>query len=187
MFGILTEPDGVQMALGKIDFAYRRVMNEVYDIVRDNNEGGCSVDWLSTWAPGFHAQMQCDMSVMISNPMFKEFIMPELEGQCKFLDYPLYHFDGIEQIRHLDDMLSIPNLKAIQWTQVSGQPPATDYIPQLQKIQKAGKNVIIHVDPNQIEPLMENLSSKGLYLITATDTKEEADAIVDKVARLTHE
>ena len=187
MMAMLEEPDGVQMALGKIDFAYRRVMNEVYDIVRDNNEGGCSVDWLSTWAPGFHAQMQCDMSVMISNPMFKEFIMPELEGQCKFLDYPLYHFDGIEQIRHLDDMLSIPNLKAIQWTQVSGQPPATDYIPQLQKIQKAGKNVIIHVDPNQIEPLMENLSSKGLYLITATDTKEEADAIVDKVARLTHE
>ena len=83
--------------------------------------------------------MQCDLSVMLSNPMFKEFIMPELQAQCELLEYPLYHFDGIEQLRHLDDLLSIPNLKTIQRTQVAGQGPVTDYIPALQKIQAAEK------------------------------------------------
>lgn len=187
MPAMLEDPDAVQAALGKIQVAYERIMREVYGIVRDVNEGGCCVNWLSTWAPGFHAQMQCDMSVMISNSMFKEFIMPELQAQCSLLEYPLYHFDGIEQIRHLDDLLSISNLRAIQWTQVAGQPPCTEFFPELKKIQAAGKNLVILVSPDQIEPIMENLSSRGLYLVTEVPTQDEADAIIKQVSRLTHE
>ena len=184
---MLEEPEAVKGALAKLQTAYARIMREVYGIVREVNEGGSVVDWLSTWAPGFHAQMQCDMSVMISNPMFKEFILPELQAQCRLLEYPIYHFDGVEQIRHLDDLLSIPELRAIQWTQVTGQPPATDYIPELRRIQAAGKNVLIIVSPDQIRPLMENLSSKRLYLVTSVGTREEADAVIREVSRLTHD
>lgn len=184
---MLEDPEAVQRALSKIELAYERIMCEVYATVRGVNEGGSCVDWLSTWAPGFHAQMQCDMSVMISNPMFKEFIMPELTTQCRFLEYPLYHFDGVEQVRHLDDLLSIPELRAIQWTQVAGQPPCTDYLPELQKIQAAGKNLIIIVTPEQVRPLMENLSSRGLYLVTTVPTRDDADALLKEVSRMTHE
>ena len=184
---MLDEPEAIHRALDKIQFSYERIMREVYDIVRDANDGGSCVGWLSTWAPGFHAQMQCDMSVMISNAMFKEFILPELQQQCRYLDYALYHFDGIEQIRHLNDLLSIPELKAIQWTQVVGQPPCTEYIPELKRIQQAGKSLIIHVTPDQIQPLLENLSSRGLYLLTSAPTPEDADALLQKAARLTHD
>lgn len=184
---MLEEPEAVQKALAKIELSYERILREVYDIVRDVNEGGSSVGWLNTWAPGFHAQMQSDMSVMISNPMFKEFILPELQQQSRYLEYPLYHLDGVEQIRHLDDILSIPELRAIQWTQVAGQKPCTEYFDQLKKIQAAGKNLIIIVSPEQVEPIMENLSSKGLFLLLDVRTPEEADDIIKKVERLTHE
>lgn len=184
---MLEEPEIIERDLGIIETMYESIMRDVYDIVRDNNEGGCVVDWLSTWAPGFHAQMQSDMSVMISNNVFKRFVLPELQTQCRFLQYPLYHFDGVEQIRHLDDLLAIPELRAIQWTQVAGQKPCTEYFPEIRKIQAAGKSVIILVTPDQIKPIMENLSSKGLYLITATKTKEDADDIIKLVTRLTHD
>lgn len=187
MPAMIEEPESVQRALKKIEAAYERIQREAYEIVRDVNDGGSCIDWLSTWAPGFHAQLQSDMSVMLSNPMFKEFIMPELQAQSEFLDYPLYHLDGIEQIRHLDDLLSIPKLRTIQWTQVAGQPPCTDYFPELRKIQAAGKNLLIIVTPDQIEPIMENLSSKGLLLVTTAPTREDADAIINMVSRLTHE
>lgn len=187
LIAMMEDPDAVKAALGKIQTSYETVMKRVFDIVHHVNDGGSCIGWLSTWAPGFHAQMQCDLSVMISNPMFNEFIMPELRAQCDFLDYPLYHFDGIEQLRHLDSLLSLPGLRTIQWTQVAGQPPCTDFIPQLQKIQAAGKNLHIHVDPGQIRPLMENLSSRGLYLLTWANSKDEADAIVKDVARMTHD
>ena len=187
LFSMVDDPDATAKALKKIQQSYNDIMTKVYDIIKDNDQGGSCIGWLNTWAPGFHAQMQCDLSVMISKPMFKEFIMPELQAQCELLEYPLYHFDGIEQLRHLDDLLSIPNLKTIQWTQVVGQPPVTDYIPQLQKIQAAGKNLHISVDARQIKPLMENLSSRGLYLVTWANSKDEADAIVRDVARMTHD
>jgi len=185
---MMEEPEVVHAALDRIGASYERAMSGVYEIVRDNNEGGSAIQWLNTWAPGFHAQMQCDMSVMISNPMFKEFILPELKSQCRFLEYPLYHFDGIEQMRHLDDILSVPELRVIQWTQVDGQAPATEYIPALQKIQAAGKNLLLNgLRPKQIRPLMEKLSSKGLMLVMDAGTREEADALIDEVARLTHD
>lgn len=187
LISMIEDPEGTAKALNKIQKSYEDIMRKTYDIVKKNNQGGSCVGWLNTWAPGFHAQMQCDLSVMISNPMFKEFIMPELQTQCNFLEYPLYHFDGIEQLRHLDDLLSLPNLKTIQWTQVVGQPPVTDFIPQLQKIQAAGKNLHIAVDSKQIRPLMENLSSLGLYMTTWANSKDEADAIVKDVARMTHD
>ena len=187
MISMLEDPEAVQRALMKLQKAYESIMTDVYGIVKDVNEGGSCVDWLSTWAPGYHAQMQCDMSVMINNDMFKEFIMPELQAQCRHLQYPLYHFDGVEQIRHLDDLLSIPELRAIQWTQVAGQKSCMEYLPVLQKIQAAGKSLLIPCGAEQVRPLMENLSSKGLYLVTTTSTQEEADAIIHDVERLTHD
>ena len=184
---MLEDPEAVARALQKIETVYERTMREVYDIVRGVNEGGSCVDWLSTWAPGFHAQMQCDLSVMISNPLFREFILPELQTQCRFLQYPLYHLDGAEQIRHLDDLLSIPELRAIQWTQVAGQPPCTQYLPELKRIQAAGKNLVILVEPKQVEVLLENLSSRGLLLVTTVPTVEDAEALLRQAEKLTHD
>ena len=184
---MLEDPEMISCALTKIEDAYERIMSEVYTITRDNNEGGGVVDWLSTWAPGFHAQMQCDMSVMISNDLYKEFILPEIKAQSGFLDYPLYHFDGIEQRRHLDMLLSVPELKAIQWTQVVGQPPCTEFFDDLRRIQEAGKNLILIVTPDQIKPIMENLSSKRLFMTTTVKHRDEADAIIKKVTEWTHE
>ena len=182
---MLEEPESVSCALEKIQSAYTGILREVYNIVAPVNDGGSCIDWLSTWAPGLHAQMQCDMSVMISNGMFEEFTMPELRAQCDFLEYPLYHLDGAEQIRHLDSLLSLEKLRAIQWMQVAGQKPCTDYIPELKKIQAAGKNLVIIVSPRQVKPLMENLSSRGLFLVTRTQKREEADALVRDVERWT--
>ena len=184
---MIEEPEAVQRALKKIQCAYERIMREVYDITKDVNQGGGCIQWMQTWAPGMHAQMQSDMSVMISNDMFEEFIMPELTAQCELLDYPMYHFDGVEQIRHLDSLLSIDKLKAIQWTQVAGQKPCTEYFPELRKIQEAGKSLLIFAGKDQIQPIMENLSSKGLFLSCYADSKEEADEMLKCIAKWTHD
>ncbi len=187
LISMIEDPEGVKDALNKLEYAYERIMSELYAIVKGVNRGGSCVGWLSTWAPGLHALMQCDLSVMISNPMFKEFALPELQTESRFLDYSMYHLDGFEQTRHLDDILSVRELRAIQWTQVAGQPPCTEYLPYLKRIQAAGKSLVIVVTPEQIEPLMENLSSKGLFLVTTVQTKEEAQFIEKQVTKLTHE
>ena len=184
---MIEEPEAVKAGMEKIQVAYEAIHRRVYDIVKDINDGGSSTGWLHTWAPGLHAQLQSDASVMISNAMYREFIEPELRTQCDMLDYPLYHFDGIEQLRHLDTLLSIEKLRTIQWTQDAGQPPCTEFFPQLQKIQKAGKNLLIWVEPEQVKPIMENLSSKGLFLLVNASSKEEGEDILKYIAKVTHE
>jgi hypothetical protein len=128
--------------------------------------------------------MQCDLSVMISPPAFDRYIFPEIKNQSKWLEYPLYHFDGMEQRRHLDKLLSIKELKAIQWTCVEGQPPVLEFIPALKKIQEAGKGIVILVKPGEVEPLLEQISAKGLYLVTWVSSKEEADSIIKLANKL---
>ncbi|MEK6795552.1 MAG: trimethylamine corrinoid protein 2 [Spirochaetota bacterium] len=184
---MIDAPDAVRRSLRKIQGVYERTYDDVMPILAKNNDGGSSIGWLRTWAPGLHAQMQSDISVMISPESFNEFVAEELRTQCDYLDYPLYHFDGIEQIRHLDTLLSIKKLRAIQWTQVAGQPKATEHIDVLTRIQKSGKALLICVNPDQIRPLMSALSSKGLALITTAKSADEADAIVSQVQSLTHD
>lgn len=187
LMDMMTDEDIVVEALKKIQDVRTKTSNEVFKIVTANNDGGSCIGWLNTWGEGKHDQMQCDLSVMISPQMFEEFAMPELKAQSAWLDHPLYHFDGIEQIRHLDMLLSIKKLEAIQWTCVEGQPSPLEFIPVLQKIQQAGKKIVMWIKPEELEPLMQQLSSKGLLLLLKASSEDEAKAIVHKAEKLTHE
>lgn len=178
----------IQPSMDKIQEVYKKTVNDVYDIVKDNNQGASGIGWLYTWAPGKHAQLQCDLSVMISPELYGEYIVPELREQTEFLDYSLYHFDGQEQRRHLDHLLSLDHLDAIQWTSVAGQPSALNYLDTLQKIQASGKKLLLHLPtPDEIEPLMQNLSSKGLHIVTHSYSEDHARSILDTVNKNTHE
>ena len=101
--------------------------------------------------------------------------MEELTETSSWLDHSIYHMDGIEQIRHLDSLLSIKKLRAIQWVCVAGQPSPTEFIPVLQKIQKAGKGLVIQsAQPHEAIELLDNLSCRSLHLmISGVKTVEE--------------
>ncbi|MFA7539821.1 MAG: hypothetical protein WCY52_05060, partial [Sphaerochaetaceae bacterium] len=109
-------------------------------------------------------------------------------AQSNFLEFPIYHFDGAEQERHLDDLLAIENLKAIQWMSVSGQKPPSAYLDVLKRIQAGGKSLLISIyDNREVEPLLTNLSSKGLYLVLETENEDELEAVLKMANRLTHD
>jgi hypothetical protein len=55
-------------------------------------------------------------------------------------------------------------------------------------MQDAGKGLLIRLtDTSDIEPLLTNLSSKGLYLVADAESEEEARAILSLAERFTHE
>ena len=182
LFDMLEEPEFVEEAVQKLLPIYKQTEEELFDLVKENNQG-CLLLW-QLWAPKRLAQMQCDMSVMISNEMFNRFVMPELEELTSFLDYPLYHMDGMEQIRHLDSLLSLKNLRAIQWSKVDGQPRSVEFIPVFQKMQKAGKCLVMKVEARDVEKLLDNLSCRGLQLIIlGIETPEEASEMMKLVEK----
>lgn len=183
LMDMITDPEFVEEGLQKLLPIYKQTEEALFDLVKENNEGSV-LTWMQLWAPERMAQMQCDMSVMISPEMFNRFVMPELEELCEFLDVPVYHFDGQEQIRHLDSLLSLDKLRAIQWTHVAGQPLTSEFIPVLQKIQQAGKNLILFPKPHEVEKLLDELSSTGLHLkIDGVQTVAEAEELMKLIEK----
>lgn len=187
LLDMLEKPEEVHAGLGKIIDAWKTAIDNTFDIIKDCNDGGTAIGWLKLFAPGKHAQLQADISAMISSGMFNEFFEPELRTCAKHLDNALYHLDGIEQIRHVDTLLSIEDIKAIQWTHVDGQPSPVEYIPIFKRMQKAGKKLALILKQEEIEPIMTGLSSRGLYITTSAASKEDADDIIKLVTKHTHE
>ncbi len=188
MMDLVDDPDWVQASLRTIQDSWAAVNEEVFAHVLPANDGGSAVGWLYTWAPGRHAQLQVDLAAMISKAQFDAFALPDLDRQAGCLDHALYHFDGQEQIRHLDSLLSLDSIKAIQWTNVAGQPPARAFVREMQRIQAAGKRLLVLVhDRQDIEALIGGLVPEMLYLVIHADTPQDADDAVRLVQTLSRE
>lgn len=179
LMDLIDNPDMVKKSVQKIIQVWKDTSQVFYDLTKQCNGGGSFVGWMDVWAPvkqGPH--LQCDLSVMISPEQYQEFVIPELLDSMDWLDYPTYHFDGIEQLRHLDMLLALPKLKMIQWTHVAGQPSPVEFIPVFKRIQQAGKNVIIWCPYKDVPAFIDNLSAKGLYIHTFAESVEDSKTLV---------
>jgi hypothetical protein len=77
-----------------------------------------------------------DFICMISNDNFRELILPELLEEVEYLKGNIiFHLDGPGALKHLDDLIAIPNLAGIQWVYGDGQPSTKHWIDVLKKIQ----------------------------------------------------
>ncbi|MCL2544740.1 MAG: trimethylamine corrinoid protein 2 [Clostridia bacterium] len=183
LIAMLEEPDAVARAIRIVNDGWADSNERFYQAAYAANRGGCAHPWMHLWAPGRLQHMQCDLSVMISPDMFERLVAPELEQQMEWSAYPVYHFDGIEQERHLGHLLSLSKLRAIQWTNVDGQAPPRAYLSVLKRIQAAGKNLILMTPAQDVPELLKNLSPAGLYLHCRAGSPEEADALVRCAAK----
>lgn len=182
LMDMIEEPQLVKHAIDVVNQGWIKTNEMFYQTSREVNGGGAHA-WMHLLAPGRLTHMQCDMSVMFSADMYEEFVLDELNQQMEWLEYPVYHFDGIEQEKHLVHLLALEKLKAIQWTHVAGQPSAGHFIPVLKRIQDAGKGLIIMAPPTDVPVLLEHLSAKGLYIHTDAEDEVQAEEIVRYVEK----
>jgi hypothetical protein len=123
---------------------------------------------------------------MISREMFDSFVLPVLEKQCKALDYSVYHLDGSTALHHLDSLLSIEELDAIEWTPEPSLPQGGDpeWYDLYRRILKAGKSVeIVNVKPEQVTQLLDVLGTDGLYICATAKTQEQVHMLEREVAK----
>ncbi|RPJ40550.1 MAG: hypothetical protein EHM21_14500 [Chloroflexi bacterium] len=184
LLDMIDRPATVKQAIALLAGTWGKIHNELYQIAAPANDNGCCIAWMQTWAPGPHYQMSCDFSAVLSPKLFREFILPEIQAYLKVNEFSVYHWDGPDAIKHLDALLSIPEIDAIQWTQGEGQAPATDprWIANYQRIQRAGKKLILpFVEIEEVETLLSQVSSRGLMIRTRASSEEEARALLQKI------
>jgi len=177
-------PQILEMQLRQINKIYLEVFEQIYQIIQVDGE--MAFCYFSIWSPGRVAKLQCDVSGMISPKDFRRFAIPYLREQCQCLDYTLYHLDGVDALRHLDAILEIEPLKAIQWTPGAGQPQGGDpaWYGLYRRIRKAGKAVMASwVRIDQLMPLLDAVGPDGMAVLVdfrSEDQIEQAAKIADR-------
>jgi hypothetical protein len=149
-----------------------------------NQAGGNAFSAFHIWGAGKTAKVQCDMAAMISPAMFDDFVVPVLTEQCGWLDYAMYHLDGTQAMVHVDHLLQIEALDAIEWTPQAGRPDGGDpvWYDLYRRILAGGKSVqIIQVKPGEVIPLINAIGTHGVYIMTEAKTEAEARALVEAV------
>lgn len=180
LFYLLDAPDHVHRLQRPLVDVYMHYHTRLYEIIKDETGGSC-FSAFQTWAPGPVAKLQCDFSAMISANMFEEFVAPYLADQCSKLDYTVYHLDGECALQHLDILLSIKDLTAIQWTPGAGRPGPADpcYYWLWKKVRAAGKSCMVRsATPDQAREMVETFGPEGLDITTGTATQDEAEELV---------
>ena len=124
--------------------------------------------------------LQSDYSAMIGPKMYEEFILPELAACCRKIENSYYHLDGTGALQHLDMILSIPELKCIQWVPGDGRPDCKHWLDVYKKIRSAGKLIHLYGELDTLEVVAEQLgSANGIYFTSTAIASQE-----DKVMRL---
>jgi hypothetical protein len=174
-------PDYIKPALAKINHAWLRYWQECTAIAQ--RTGGYFY-WMGFWSDRPSIDLQSDFSCMISSKHFDEFFLPYIAEQTEMVERTIYHLDGPGAIRHTDALLSLPKLTGIQWIQGAGGGSVLEYIPLLQKIQRAGKLLSAFCATAELEKLFDELEPEGLQLIvTDCASPEEADDILRHVEK----
>ncbi len=178
--------EAVQKAIEVIANTWVMLNEQIYQMTYETNDRGGVLAWMSLWSPGRHSQLACDFSNMISPAMFRRYFVHEIEVEGDWCEYGTYHLDGPTAMKHmLEILLSIEQIDNIEFTPGAGSPPtySPQYIPAYQKIQKSGKRLYLLAEPQEIEPLLKELSPKGLFLCTHANSEDEANEIIRKVTR----
>ena len=177
------DPENVERLVGEITALWIRYYDELEAITRTAGRGNAC--WGPVWSPAPGYMLQSDFAYMISPRMFKRFVMPDLKSICDHLEYAFYHLDGKGEIPHLDQLISIPRLRGIQWQPGDGQPKAEGWLPLIQKIRDSGKRCQIYVTRQGALTVARELGAHGflMHIIDHDMTVEEGQAFLEELHR----
>jgi hypothetical protein len=140
--------------------------------------GQLSVTWMGIPSRGKMDIPSCDFTALISTEAFREFDLPTLQVEVRHMTHNIFHVDGKGMLRHLDHILSIPQIQAIQWVQGVGDDlPILQWVPVIKKIQAAGKGVVMDLQLSEIDPFIAATKPDGLYLCIAAEEQDQPDII----------
>jgi len=167
-------PQEIKKAIKYLTGVTSKCFDRLSNMILKQQDG--TTAWMGIWGRGRHDVMQEDVGALISADMFKEFFHDELLTWVKSLDRPIFHIDGSDMLRHLELLLDIPGLNALQWVPGDGKPEAIGWIPMLKRIQEKGKSLFVYSSAKNVEGLLEELSPEGLFIHVYDSFEDEASA-----------
>jgi len=181
-FDMIDEPEKVKeladLAIADFDFIY----DHFDKILKDH--GQLSVSWMGI--PSFERMHipSCDFSTLISPKFFNEFGLPILQREVQSMTHNIFHVDGQGVSRHLEAILSVPQVHALQWVQGVGDDlPIMQWVPFLKELQERSVPIIVDLNKKELGDFMIAMKPQGLFLWMETENREEELDILRLMAK----
>ena len=191
LFDLLDEPEMIGERIQEVTDIYYEYYDRFYDVIKDE-EGGNAYTVFQIWGPGRTVKLQCDFSAMMSPEDFRKYIQPSLREQSEKVDHVLYHLDGPAAIKHMDALMEIDGIDALQWTSGDAGPDGTlpDWDVIYDKAIAAGKSIWVKVYSGEFEDWIKNVDrivkkygSHSLFLLFPEMSLEQAAYLLDYADR----
>ena len=189
-FDLYDYPDELHRALQDIEYTYMRYYDGFYDIV--SRDGISAYTVFGILGTGKTAKLQCDFGALLSPAQFDEYILPSLRRQCRELDNTLFHLDGPECLCHVDALMTLDQLGALQWTPGARNPMAgsEEWYPLYRKVREADKGLWVYLAEYQPEEavyyadrLVKAFGHRGLFFHFPDMPRKQAEALLLKADR----
>jgi hypothetical protein len=146
--------------------------------------GQLSVSWMGIPSYGRMHIPSCDFSALISPAFFREFGLPILQREVKTMTHNIFHVDGPGVAKHLDAILSVPEIHALQWVQGVGDlQPIMQWVPFIRQLQARGIPLIVDLDRSELAQFIDAMDPHGLFLWVSANDEEEELALLELVRR----
>ncbi len=188
---ILDAPELVRQAGRHVSHGFAAAFKRQYAIIRQAGFGS------TCWTPSYHQGPayvpSCDFWCMVSDEVADNMILPDILVEMQPLERSIFHLDGPQALRHLDLLLELPNLHAIQWVFGAGHGPASAWMDVYRRIRSAGKAVqILAENPDDALAVLAAIGPRGVWLDVGGPefpSLAAADSFLLEVQRqtLTHE
>jgi hypothetical protein len=183
---LLTEPEAIGRAMGQMTELWRWVMAEMDRIILPAGQG--TANWAPGWSAGrFSVIGQNDYSCMISPKLFRAFCAADNETVIAESDCTLYHWDGPQALVHEETILGWRGLTSVQWVPGAGNPPHSQWIDLMRRIQAAGKPVQCMLmagnEMEEIEILTRELDPDRLMIHAWAPTRAAGEALLQCAQR----
>ena len=140
LYALADEPEEVLRLVGELHRAWHEAYRDFAAVLAP--QGGFT-DWGGLLSQGPSYILQCDFCYMIGPEMFRTFVLDSLRDDTKRLSHTIYHLDGTGELVHLDPLLSLDDLDAVQWVWGAGKPGAAHWLDLYRRIRDAGKQIMV--------------------------------------------
>jgi hypothetical protein len=181
---LIDRPELVETLAAKAIADFETIYNHFDALLKA--AGQLSVSWMGIPSYGRMHIPSCDFASMISPAFFRRFSLPILQREVRTMSHNVFHVDGKGVARHLDAILSVPGVHALQWVQGMGDDqPIMQWLPFLKDLQARRVPVVVDLSLAELEPFMAEMAPEGLFLWVATTNEAEEQAVLNRLLHWT--
>lgn len=180
-FDVVERPQIVKRTIDAIYPAWRRAFALLYDVASAYGAG--LIHWLEIWSSQPYMIPACDFNYMIGPALFNEVCLPDIARQVATVGRGVFHLDGPGATRHIDALLEVQEMQAIQFVPGSGAPSLRPWLDMLRKIQDRGRSLIIATSPDEVMDLCDALRPEGLAFMVQGTPPRQLDQLYEALCR----